>query len=53
MQRIIARKVTRLGAIELNSRKLETVPDELAMPMLIKVIQKTGLSTLPWTDACA
>jgi ATP-dependent helicase HrpB len=51
-QRIVARNVTRLGAIELDSQRLETVPDELAIPMLMEVIRKSGPPSLPWTDAC-
>lgn len=51
MQRIVARNVTRLGAIELDSQRLETVSDELATPMLMDMIRKSGLSSLPWTDA--
>ena len=50
-QRIVARTLTRLGAIELDSQRLETVSDEQAMPMLIDVIRKAGLNSLPWTDA--
>ncbi|MBE9516175.1 MAG: ATP-dependent helicase HrpB [Proteobacteria bacterium] len=50
-KRIIARSVTSLGAIELNSKKLNTVQDEQAIPIIIDVINKTGLTNLPWTDA--
>lgn len=50
-QRLSARRVRRLGAVVLESKVLEKIPDARALPMLQEIIASSEMKRLPWTDA--
>lgn len=49
--RIVARRVTRLGAIELSSVPLSDPPPEAVAAAVAGGLAREGLGLLPWTDA--
>ena len=49
--RVVARRVTRLGAIELASKRLEHPPAERVGAAVREGLRVEGLAALPWTDA--
>ncbi|WP_372728325.1 ATP-dependent helicase HrpB [Nocardioides sp.] len=49
--RVLARRVTRLGAIELSSARLADPPVALVAGALREGLRIEGLDLLPWTDA--
>lgn len=48
--RLLARRVTRLGAIELSSSPLAEPPPAAVASALRRAIERDGWSVLPWTD---
>lgn len=49
--RVVARRVTRLGAIELTSATLPEPPAERVGAAVREGLRQEGLGALPWTDA--
>jgi ATP-dependent helicase HrpB len=49
-QAVIARRVTRLFALEIAARPLRDVPPELAAAAMLEGLRKLGLAALPWDE---
>lgn len=49
--RVVARRVTRLGAIELSSVRLSDPPADAVAAAVAEGLARDGLSALPWSEA--
>nr|WP_217361455.1 ATP-dependent helicase HrpB [Aeromicrobium stalagmiti] len=49
--RVVARRVTRLGAIELSSVRLSDPPADAVATAVAEGLARDGLSALPWSEA--
>lgn len=49
-RRVVARRITRLGAIEVTSRELARPAAEVLRPALLAAVRRVGVDVLPWQD---
>ena len=49
-QRVVARKVTRLGALQLSVRETQAPRGAEATKLLLQAVRRHGLDCLPWND---